>query len=68
MEIANSIIIYAWIGIFVVTGVTVFVGYIAGLLMMKTFDNLKCLYKLECIKYYFAKMEKEGTHVFKNKS
>ena len=68
MEIANLIIIYAWIGIFVVTGITVFAGYIAGLLIEKSLKNLKGLYKLECIRYYFARMEKEGTHVFKHKS
>jgi len=68
MEIATSIIIYAWIGIFVVTAVTVFAGYIAGLLMEKSLNNLKGLYKLECIRYYFEKMEKDGTHAFKHKS
>ena len=64
MEIATSIIIYAWIGIFVITGVTVFAGCIAGLLMEKSLKNLKGLYKLECIRHYFAKMDKEGTHAF----
>lgn len=69
METANIIIIYAWIGWAVLMIPTLFAlaitawgikklaNYLAGRLMM--------IYRLECIRYYFDKMEKEGTHAFR---
>lgn len=31
----------------------------------RNFNSLKNIYKEECIRYYFKKMEKEGTHAFR---
>jgi hypothetical protein len=68
---ADNIIYYAWVGwitlmipticVLAVTawGMNKLANYIAGRLMM--------IYRLESIRYYFDKMEKEGTHAFKIK-
>ncbi len=68
---ADHILFYAWIG-----WVIIMLPTLAVLLLTSwgiahlgnvLFDNLKAIYRVECIRYYFEKMEKEGTHTFKIK-
>lgn len=69
MEIATNILIYAWIGWAVLMLPTVAVlsltswgiAHIGNVIL----TNLRAIYRYECIKYYFEKLEKEGNHVFK---
>lgn len=71
MGIATDILVYAWIGWAVVMlptfAVLLLTSWGIARLGNAIYSNLKGIYKLECIDYYFEKMELEGTHVFKKK-
>lgn len=71
METAHSIIIYAWIGIAVImlptAAILFLVSWLVAHIGNTLWGNLAAIYRLECIKHYFQKMEKEGTHAFRPK-
>ena len=71
MNIATDVLIYAWIGWAVLMLPTLAVlaltswgiAHIGNVML----TNLRAIYRYECIRYYFDKLEKEGTHVFRPK-
>lgn len=69
METATMIIVYAWIGWAVLMVPTMLVLWLSSLLLIllsnRNYRSLTNIYREECIKHYFQKMEKEGTHAFK---
>lgn len=71
MSTATDILIYAWIGWVVLMIPTLCVLAITswglGKVSNRIYRRLTAIYRVECIKYYFNKMEKEGTHAFKHK-
>ena len=70
METGNAILIYAWIGMVTIMLPTAAFLFICSWLIAHIgnviLGNLKAIYRYECIKYYFEKMEKEGTHAFRS--
>lgn len=71
MNLATDILIYAWVGWAVIMLPTLVVLVITACLLCyfcdKILKGLSTIYRLECIRHYFEKMEKEGTHAFKTK-
>ena len=71
METATIIMIYAWIGWLVIMIPTLLLlsltAWLIGKAASKIASSLVDIYKLESIRYYFKKMEKQGTHAFKVK-
>lgn len=69
MEIATDILVYAWLGWAVIMIPTLCVlavtSWALGKVSNRIYKRLTAIYRGECIKYYFNKMEKEGTHAFK---
>lgn len=70
MRIATDILIYAWVGWSVFMVPTLCILALTSWALLKVsnriWKRLTDIYRGECIRYYFDKMEKEGTHAFKN--
>lgn len=68
---ATDILVYAWIGwitVMIPTAIVLYgTSYLIAHIGNVIYTNLKAIYRLQSIDYYFEKMENEGTHAFKLK-
>lgn len=71
MVLATDVLVFAWVGwaVFMLPTLAVLAltSWSLGKVSNRIYSRLNAIYRGECIRYYFNKMEKEGTHAFRHK-